>query len=271
MNVKQITSHANPTLKDIRKLRTRKGRNQQQRYLLEGIRIVGDALHHHAPVTTLIYCPELLTSEFANDLIQTYANQVDEVLELSADTFHSLALKDNPQGIAAVVGAEPKVLGNLILGKDDIWVVLDTIRDPGNLGTILRTLDAVGGTGVILLDDCVDEYDPTTIRASMGGLFTQAIFHATTSEFIQWSKVNNVQVVGTSDHAGTRHYREIKFHQPTLLMMGSERAGLTDELLSICEDMIYIPMFGSCDSLNLAVATGIVLYEVADQLKGREK
>ena len=268
MSIKQISSTSNATIKEIRKLHSRKERAATGCYLIEGIRIVGDAIQHCAPLEQLIFSPELLTSPFALDLVQKYAEKGGEVLELSADAFCSLAKKDHPQGLAAVGRMRYLELEQVGIETNSIWVVLDTVRDPGNLGTILRTLDGIGGTGVILLDDCVDAYDPTALRASMGGLFTQKIVRSTFDEFAQWKKANRITVVGTSDYEGRKHYRALKYPQPTFLMMGSERAGLPDSHLAICDEMVMIPMFGSCDSLNLAVATGVVLYEIAHQLKG---
>lgn len=193
---------------------------------------------------------------------------MDQVLELSPDAFRSIANKENPQGLAAVAKMNYQTLAEIDLTSNAIWVVLDTIRDPGNLGTILRTLDGVGGSGVILLDDCVDAYDPTAIRASMGGIFSQKVVRASFSEFVAWKAQKQIRLVGTSDHEGRKHYREIAYIPPIFLMMGSERAGLPETHLALCDEMVLIPMYGSCDSLNLSVATGIVLYEVIHQLKG---
>lgn len=268
MRIKQITSSSNPTIKEIRKLHQRKERFQTGRYLIEGIRIVGDALQHNAAVDSLIYSPDLLTSDFANGLIREYGDTVGQIFELSEDAFRSLAKKENPQGIAAVARMNYLSLDDVVIEKDAIWVVLDTVRDPGNLGTILRTLDGCDGSGVILLDDCVDAYDPTAIRASMGGLFSQQVVKATFEEFKHWKQQKEVRLIGTSDHEGRKHYREIQYSLPILLMMGSERAGLPESHLDLCDEMVLIPMYGSCDSLNLSVATGIVLYEIAHQLKG---
>jgi TrmH family RNA methyltransferase len=268
MNQKLITSTSNQLLKDIRKLHQRKERFRTGRFLLEGIRIVGDALAHHAHVEVLLYSPELLNSDFALGLIREYGGRVEQVLELSEEAFRYVAKKDNPQGLAAVARMGYQSLGGLTVETDDIWVVLDTIRDPGNLGTILRTMDGIKGTGVILLDDCVDAYDPTAVRAGMGGHFTQHLVTSTFEQFAGWIHDNNFWVVGTSDHVGRKHYREISYQQPTFLLMGSERAGLPDSHLAICDETVFIPMYGSCDSLNLSVATGIVLYEITHQLRG---
>lgn len=268
MRIKQIDSTSNNAVKAIRKLHTRKERFQTGHYFLEGIRIVADALQHGAPVQTLIYSPALLTSDFALDLLREHGDAVGQVLELSPEAFRSIAKKENPQGFAAVAAMDYKTLEVITFESGAIWVVLDTVRDPGNLGTILRTLDGVGGAGVILLDDCADAYDPTAIRASMGGIFTQKVVKAGFSEFENWKKENQVHLVGTSDHAGRKHYRELNYVTPVFLMMGSEREGLPETHLALCDEMVMIPMFGSCDSLNLAVATGIVLYEIAHQLKG---
>lgn len=267
MRVKQIDSTSNQTVKEIRKLNHRKERFAKQQFLIEGIRIVGDALQHGAGIDMLIYSPDLLKSVFAKNLLLEFGESIPQVLECSEAAFRSIAKKENPQGLAAVATMEYQEIKDIQLMDSDIWVVLDTIRDPGNLGTILRTLDGIGGTGVILLDDCVDAYDPTAIRASMGAIFSQKVVKSTFIEFRDWISKLNLQVVGTSDHEGRKHYREAIYQKPTLLMMGSERAGLPDSHLEICDEMVFIPMFGSCDSLNLSVATGVILYEIAYQLK----
>ena len=268
MSEKQISSTSNQTLKAIRKLHRRKERFNTGRYFLEGIRIVGSALQHNASVETLIYSPDLLTSEFGLDLISDYKEKVQLVLELSQEAFCSVAKKENPQGLAAVAKMRYLSLDDISIQENDIWVVLDTIRDPGNLGTILRTLDGVGGTGVVLLDNSVDAYDPGAVRASMGALFSQHVVKTTFEEFQQWKVSHGFCLIGTSDHEGRKHYRSIDYKSPTFLIMGSERAGLPDSHLELCDEMVFIPMLGSCDSLNLSVATGIVLYEIAQQLKG---
>jgi RNA methyltransferase, TrmH family len=263
--MKHIQSSANTTLKAIRKLHNRKAREESDLFFVEGIRIVADAIEHSNAIHQVFYCPALLHSDFAQQKIEQALTQNIEVVELSEAAFLSIAAKDNPQGIAAVASRKYLSLADISIQRDDIWVVLDTIRDPGNVGTILRTLDGVNGTGVILLDDCVDAYDPTAVRASMGAIFTRKIVKATFSEFAAWKIGHSFTLVGTSDHEGRHHYRDFSYPAPTFLLMGSEREGLPVSHINLCEDLVSIPMRGACDSLNLAIATGIILYEVLHQ------
>ncbi|MCD6476151.1 MAG: RNA methyltransferase [Anaerolineaceae bacterium] len=257
-----ITSTSNQKIKEIRKLHARKERERTGLFFIEGIRLVAEALEKEAEIETIIYSPQLLASIFAESKIEQFANLGGNVIEVSGQVFRSLAKKEHPQGIAAVVHQQWHPLVDIAFKPNDNWIVLETIRDPGNLGTILRTLDGIGGAGVILLGDCCDPYDATATRASMGAIFTQSILKATFEEFASWKKEIDIPLIGTSDHEEGIHYREYAYSNPVMLMMGSERAGLPKTYLELCDGIVTIPMEGSCDSLNLSIATGIVLYEI---------
>jgi TrmH family RNA methyltransferase len=266
-----ITSSANLRIKQIRKLRDHKERLQTGMFYAEGLRIVIEAFAQEAAVQTLLYSPELLTSEVGKKLIEDQRGGGVETLEVSADVFKTLALKEDPQGIAAVVGQSWTGLGQIRLKKDRVWVALDSIADPGNLGTILRTNDAVGGEGVILLENSTDPYDPTCIRASMGAIFSQTLVRTRFEDFAAWKRASNWALIGTSG-AADLDYHHISYPRELVLFMGSERKGLPEEALALCDQIVRIPMAGQSDSLNLAVATGIMLYEIynlqRDQKKG---
>jgi TrmH family RNA methyltransferase len=149
------------------------------------------------------------------------------------------------------------------------WVVLDSVADPGNLGTILRTHDAVGGMGVILLDQSTDPYDPSAVRGSMGALFTQSLARAKFSEFAEWKRRRGYAVIGTSDKAKV-DYHSYEYPPALVLLMGSERQGLQEHHLALCDEVVGIPMLGKSDSLNLAVATAVVLYEILNQRRDKK-
>ncbi|MBE3143866.1 MAG: RNA methyltransferase, partial [Planctomycetes bacterium] len=233
-------------------------------FYIEGIRIVAEAVQKMGQIESVIFAPELLTSDFGYKLIDQVKEKGINTLELTGNVFNSIALKENPQGIAAVVHQHWGELAKLHLGERDVWVALDSVADPGNLGTILRTLDAVGGKGIILLDQSTDPYDPTAIRSSMGSIFSLEIIKASFEDFAQWKKGYNYSVVGTSDKAET-DYHDCVYPYPLILLMGSERQGLQDKPIQLCDQMVSIPMVGRSDSLNLAVATAVVLYEVFNQ------
>jgi TrmH family RNA methyltransferase len=186
------------------------------------------------------------------------------VLELEASVFTWLSQKEHPQGIAAVCQQRWQSLEELVPTPGNLVVALDSVADPGNLGTILRTLDAVCGKGIILLDQSTDPYDPGAMRASMGALFNLELVRASLSEFIAWKKLHALKVIGTSD-AAADDYFGYAYPDAMVLLMGSERKGLTPAHLKICDGVVSIPMSGSADSLNLAVATAVVLYEIFNQ------
>ena len=260
-----LTSRTNPTIKAIRALRQRKEREATQHFLIEGIRIVAEAIECRAPLESLVVAPELLTSSYALDLVQYQREHGTSIIETSADVFASLSHKDHPQGLAGVGLQRWHTLDQLDPNIGLCWIALNAISDPGNLGTIVRTSDAVGGAGVILLGDCTDPYDPTAIRASMGALFSQTLIKATWNEFTTWQHRHAWHVVGAADSASV-HYRQHEFKKPLILLMGSEREGLSSEQQAMCDAMVSLPMRGVSDSLNLAVATGVLLYEILEQL-----
>ena len=185
-------------------------------------------------------------------------------LEVSADVFKSLSAKDGPQGLGAVVQQRWESLDSIQGGEGLCWVALDAAQDPGNIGTILRTSDAVGCAGLILLGQCADPYDPGALRASMGAIFSQRLVKTSFTKFAQWKREHKLTVIGTSDK-GSVNYRTPTYAGPLVLLMGSEREGLSSEQQAACDTMVHIPMVGRSDSLNLAVATGVVLYEILDQ------
>ena len=259
-----ITSTSNSTIKLVRGLRARKERDRQGRYFVEGIHIVGEAAQNGAQIDLLIVAPGLLTSQFAQGIAEQLRREGVLTLTVSDDVFRSLSLRDGPQGIAAVVRQRWQALGSLRPAGQELWVALESVQDPGNLGAVLRTADAVGAKGVILLGQSTDAYDPASIRSSMGSVFSLRLVRAEGAEFIAWCRSNTVSVVGTSG-AGAVSYRQLRYPSPLVLLSGSERQGLSADLLAGCDSVVRIPMVGRPDSLNLAVATSVVLYEIFAQ------
>ncbi len=257
-----ITSTANSKLKFIRKLHDRRTRDESNVFYIEGIRIVGEALNCHWTIREVYFCPELIEKGYATQLIHSLQNQNIKMIELGKEVFKSISIKDGPKGISAIVEKKRFPIENILNGG--IWIGLDRIQDPGNLGTILRTADAVGASGVILIDNCTDPYDIGAIRSSMGAIFSLQIVKSATLEFINTINRNELITIGTSDSAQL-DYREGKYTKNMVLLMGSEREGLSEPLLKACNDLVKIPMVGKSDSLNIAVATGICLYEIFNQ------
>ncbi len=256
-----ITSTSNPAIKQIRRLAERKERQQTGLFYIEGLRIVGEAVERDWKIVHLIASPELLSSLFGRQLVENFRSAGGSVLEVSADVFRSLSAKDGPQGIGAVVEQRWTQIEEVALKEKQLWVALDSIQDPGNLGAILRTLDAVGGRGVILLDHSTDPYDPAAVRGSMGAVFSLDIVKTSFPRFAEWKRVQRIPLIGTSDKAAS-DYHTADYPDLFILLMGSERQGLQERHLMLCDQVVRIPMLGRSDSLNLAVATAVILYEV---------
>jgi len=261
-----ISSHTNPRIKAIRNLRHRQEREQTGLFFIEGIRLVTEAVQLGAHIEALVIAPELLISQFGQEVVRAQQERGTSLIEVTADVFRSLSVKDGPQGIGAVVRQCWDSLDQVRLSDKDYWVALDAAQDPGNIGTIMRTGDAFGSTGLILLGNCADPYDPTALRASMGAIFSQRLVKTSFTDFAHWKQRFNYYVTGTS-RAAARDYRKVFYRFPMVLLMGSERVGLSSEQQALCDQMVSIPMVGRSDSLNLAIATGIVLYEVFYQAR----
>jgi TrmH family RNA methyltransferase len=266
-----ISSHSNPKIKQIRALRQRKERQQTGLFLVEGIRPVGEAFESGAAIESLCYAPELLHSDFAQKIIQDASMHGVACFAVTAQVFESLADKENPQGILAVVRQRQTELSSLTPLNFPWGVALISPQDPGNVGTILRTIDAVGASGLLLLDSNLDLYHPNLVRASMGTLFWYPMVNATFEEFSSWSSQLGYHVFGTSAHASL-DYREVEAYQlPAVLLLGSEREGLAPAHIAACEQLVRLPMLGRATSLNLAVAAGVMMYAMMDSVSAQRK
>jgi TrmH family RNA methyltransferase len=253
-----ITSTANQLIKQARTLRQKKARDESGLFLVEGILHVGEAAEAGWLFESLLYCPERLKSGFGRQLVERLIHIGVRCQPVSESVYESLAEKENPQGVAALVHQKQRGLNETTSFKLAVAIVAP--QDPGNVGTILRTIDAVGADSLILLDGGTDPYHPSAVRASMGALFWKPFFSATFPEFAAWAKKGGFRLIGTSAHA-TADYRQIRLDaRPTVLLLGSEQKGLLPGQLAACDDLVSLPMRGRATSLNLAVAAGIFLY-----------
>lgn len=263
-----ITSFRNPRVKFLRSLQVRKYREREGLYLIEGIRFVEEAMDRGAPVHTLVYAPDLLLSERAHALVDRVAP--DQRLALAADVFASLSDREQPQGIAAVVRMIDPPLDALPLVTNMLVVVAYQLRDPGNLGSIIRTADATGATGVIVIEPAVDLYDPQTVRATMGSLFALPIVRVSDESALPawYERVRgaglDLLVVGTSAR-GDRLYYTVDYGRPLVLLLGSEREGLADDVRRGVDRLVRLPMTGSATSINVSAAAAALLYEIVRQ------
>lgn len=261
---KLISSTANEGVKAIRKLKDRKYRDATGTAYVEGIRQVVEALQQNVAIEKIIATDKFLASTSENEIGQLILNSSAPVMVVSNDVFRSFSLKEGPSGLAAVIKQKWLDVNNLPHGISGVWVCLWEIADPGNLGTILRTMDGIGAQGLILAGNCTDPYDPTAIRASMGAVFNKKFVKSNLDDLVKIIRSQTISAYGTSDAAAT-YYREVEYPPDMLLIMGSERQGIPDQLSALCKSMVSLPMKGVCDSLNLAVATGVILYEILDQ------
>ena len=253
-----LTSLSNPLVKQIRALKGRKGRTERGVFLVEGLHHTGSALEAGWDIETILYAPDLLTGKFAESLLDN-AHRIGLVLQpVSAKVMESLADKDNPQGILAAV--KQRKLSFSDLREIQGGVALVSPQDPGNVGTILRTLDAVGADVLFLLEGGVELYHPTCVRASMGTLFWKPVLQTNFEEFTAWAKANGIRLIGASAHSQVDYHEIQPEDSPWILLLGSEQKGLSEEQIAACDVTVSMPMRGKVSSLNLSVAAGVLLY-----------
>lgn len=259
---KQITSLTNDRVKAIRALEMRKARKETGLFVAEGASILVTARDNGFVPETLVLQAGSATAGMPREIVSWAIRQGTEVLEVSEAVLGKLAAKDNPQAMLGVFRQHLAPLPDpLSVVEDRCFVVLEEVRDPGNLGTIIRTVDAVGAAGVVLVGTTCDPYSGECVRATMGSIFTVPLTRATDAEFADWRRRWPGDVVGTH-LAATEDFRSVAYRGPTLLVMGSEGPGLTAQMAARCTRLVKIPMAGSLDSLNLAVATALTLYQI---------
>ncbi|MBY8333341.1 TrmH family RNA methyltransferase [Qipengyuania pacifica] len=261
MNRRHITGFSNPTVKALRALREKKYRKASGRFLAEGLRLLTDAREcGHVP-ETLVLADRRDPHPLLSALEDAVESGGGEVIETTPDILSKITGKDNPQAVAGVFAEFDTSLGALDRSRSDIWLVAQALRDPGNLGTMLRTGDAIGAGGVILIDDCADPFSVEAVRASMGAVFTQSIALARWDEFESWLRAGTGQLVAASLR-DAQPYRSAPYAAPCFVMVGNESRGLPEEYEMACDLRVTMPMKGRADSLNAAVAAAVLGYEV---------
>lgn len=257
-----ISSAANPLVKRIRLLANRKHRREQGAFVVEGIQPVWRAVTAGWPIEALVVDPGLRAGSAAAAMVDEQERRGVRVARLSHELFQRLSGREGSAGLAAIVRSRQPALADLSPGPDSVFVALHRIGNPGNLGTIIRTADAAGGEGVILIGDTTDPYAPAAVKASMGSLFAVHVVHVPAPEpFLTWAAENGVEVVAASGQAGAEHW-SASYRPPLAVLLGSEGEGLPPDLLASAGRQIRIPMTGTAESLNVAAAAAILLYEV---------
>jgi TrmH family RNA methyltransferase len=264
---RRITGFSNPTVKYLRSLRDKKHRRREGKFLAEGLRLLTDARESGRLPELLVMAEGREEHPLLAALEAEVGQAGGEVIETSADILGKITGKDNPQAVAGVFAEFDTSLTALDRDAAPIWLVAQALRDPGNLGTMLRTGDAVGAGGLILLDDSADPFSAEAVRASMGAVFTQAIAVARWEEFLPWLRSGAGQLVAASLRDALP-YREAPYEAPCFILVGNESRGLPEEYEVACDLRVTMPMKGRADSLNAAVAAAVLAYEVLAGLEG---
>lgn len=263
-----LISHIlDPQFLSLRSLQTPTGRFRTGLYLIEGIRHVARALETRSPIHSVFIDPSRLSNPFARRLAQKLRRMGIPALKLSPQIYQKLTLAAEPQGIGAVVKQQWASFADIQPPPDSLWLAIESLDSPGNLGTIVRTAEATGIAGIFMIGSNTDPWDPAAVRASMGSLFSQKFVRCSAREFTDWAKTFGVTIIGSSP-AGLLDYKALRWRWPAALLIGSEKYGLSEHLIEASNFMVRIPMLGRGDSINAAVAAGVLLYEMFNQRRG---
>ena len=261
---REITAFSNPLVKYARDLRDKRHRRASRQFLAEGLRILTEARDAGRLPATLFYAAASADHPLVHALSVDVESAGGESIQTTPDILSKLSGKDNPQAVVGIFDEFDRTLADLDRSTAAIWLVVERVRDPGNLGTILRTADAVGAGGLILIGECVDAFSVEAVRASMGALFTIPVVRSEWADFLAWLRDGSGQLVGLSLDTDT-DYRGATYAAPTFLLTGNEAHGMPEEYAAACDLLVKIPMLGKADSLNAAVATAVMAYEVLAQ------
>lgn len=258
---RQITSFSNETVKRLKALRDKKTRREQGLFLAEGLRIIAEARDSGMLPEVIAFSSSGGVHPLAAEIIAATESGGGEAIETSPDILAKMSGKDNPQMLLGAYRQPVTRLAEIDRTAAPLWMVAQSLRDPGNIGTILRTGDAVGAGGLILLDESADPYSVEAVRASMGAVFTQRVTHAGWPDFLSWLRSGPGQLVGTSLKTD-QDYLSATYRQPCFLLIGNEQAGLPSDYEAECDLLVKIPMAGRADSLNAAVAAAVMAFQV---------
>jgi TrmH family RNA methyltransferase len=258
---RQVTAFSNATVKLLRSLRDKKARRAEGLFLAEGLRILAEARDSGRLPEIVAFSSEGAGHPLAAEVIAATEAAGGDAIETTSDILSKMSGKDNPQMLLGAYRQADTALNRIDRSKSPLWIVAQALRDPGNIGTILRTGDAVGAGGLILIDDCADPFSVEAVRASMGAIFTQAVAAARWPDFVAWLRSGEGQLVGTSLNA-TDDYLKADYRGPCFLLIGNEQQGLPRDYEAECDLLVKIPMAGRADSLNAAIAAGIMAFAI---------
>ncbi|MDB6081254.1 MAG: methyltransferase [Chlamydiia bacterium] len=263
-----ITSLDNPKVKRLLALREKRERDVTALFLIEGYREITRAIAGKVSIDELYICPELFLGENEPALIQQLRSQGTKIIECASKVFHKISYRDRPDGLVTVAKKMGYTLKNLeekLKGtQSPLFIVAEAIEKPGNLGTILRSSDGAGAHGVIVCDRCTDIYNPNVVRASVGTLFTLPVIETTTQEALTWLLSHHINILAATPHT-TKLYTDVDLKGAVAIAVGAEQIGLSKLWMDQAHFKVKIPMHGVADSLNVAMATTILLYETTRQ------
>ena len=265
---REITGFSNPLIKRVRSLREKKHRRRENKFIAEGLRILTEAREAG-------FIPDMIFLEqgqeehpLAAQLCNAVESNGGDIIETSREIISKITGKDNAQMLVGVFDDIDVKLSDIDRNDADIWMAVQDMRDPGNLGTMMRTCDAVGGGGLFLIDDCTDAFSIEAVRASMGAVFTQKIIKCTWDEFIAWKQLGSGQLIGTSLNTD-KDYQSVEYQTPAIVLTGNEAQGLPLDYEQQCDTLVKMPMAGKADSLNAAISSAVMCYEVLNQIRKR--
>ena len=264
MEFLKISSFQNPSVKHAVKLRERRDREKEQLTLLEGYRELTRGQEYGMKIVECFFSPEQFLGENEYPLLESLAQNGVKVMQVTPQILTKLAYRDRPEGLIAIAKMKRHTLEDMPIVKNGLYLVAEAIEKPGNLGSMLRSADAAGVDGLIICDKCTDIYNPNVIRASTGALFSVPLAEATSEEAMAWLRKNNIKTLAATPHTDKK-YTDVDLTQAVAIVVGREQTGLTDFWMNDSNLKVVIPMLGKIDSLNVATATTILLYEAARQ------
>lgn len=263
----EIASLQNPRVKQVVRLRERRERDKTQTFLIEGYRELLRAIDGSHPITDLFICPDLFLGTNEETLIDRLLSSGAKLFTCTEQVFRKMSYRDRPDGLLAIAPQQQKTLSDLSVKDNSLFIIAEAIEKPGNLGTILRTSDAVGIDGCIVCDRCTDIHNPNVVRASVGTLFTVPVVEAEGEETLQWLRTNKIKVLAATPAADAL-FTDTDMTGPLAIAVGTEQLGLSERWMNEADLQVKIPMHGVADSLNVAMATTLLLYEALRQRHG---
>ena len=260
----KLTSTQNPKIKLLAKLINRRIRDKTGKTLLEGYRLISRALEAGYPMEECYFSPSLFLGENENGLLNKLKENGTEIIEITESLFKKIAYRDRPEGLIALSPIKEHSLSEMPIIENGLYLVVEAIEKPGNLGSILRSADAAGADGLIICNKCTDIYNPNVLRSSTGAIFYVPVAECSSEDALEWLKKNNIKTLAATPHTDIS-YDEIDMTQGIAIVTGTEQYGLSDFWLRNADTDVLIPMCGKIDSLNVAIATSILLFEASRQ------